>query len=371
MSFTPLELPAEKNPEEIAQETTSEPEEQAEIHEKDTELESASQPQQRTCKPIIYAILIVLISVFSIPFFMKPFHGKTKIAVKAGHGTSFSEDFESYNNGDFIDGKPRWKSSDDFQAKGWQVENAGAFKFIHFHPSPWPGGFKLGSNYATYHARFSRKISSLWLEFRYAVLPNSEMKVYVSGDDKSWVDVTEAIGMRQPLSENEWEKTKGNLFFCLNSANIEKDVYVKFTGAAYSGSGWGAHVAEIKVRAEIEEVAKGPRAEEQKIISYLGKHITEYIRERDPGSSWSIGPIQFYPSGKLLVYAETGHIALHVLFEYTLHEDAIMLRNLYQHARYRPDYLKHEYNLSPDDAVNYLPSQEGYKRTSRNVFESD
>jgi len=128
---------------------------------------------------------------------------------------------------------------------------------------------------------------------------------------------------------------------------------------------------DIVLKEKKKEATGSPIAEEQKIISYLEKHITEYIRERDPGSSWSMGPIQFYPSGKLLVYAETGHIALHVLFEYALHEDAIMLRNLYQHARYMPDYLKHEYNLSPGDAVNYLPSQEGYKRTSRNVFESD
>ena len=122
--------------------------------------------------------------------------------------------------------------------------------------------------------------------------------------------------------------------------------------------------------AEIGEASKGPSVEEQRIISYLEKHITEYIKERDPGISWSIGPIQFYPPDKLLVYAETGHIALYVFFEYTLHRDAIKLRNLYQHARYAPDYLEGKYNLLPDDAVNYFPAGEGsYRWTPRNVFE--
>ncbi|MFH1211464.1 MAG: hypothetical protein V1659_00880 [Candidatus Woesearchaeota archaeon] len=249
ISFTSQELPAEKKLEEIAQETTRELEEQEEIHEKDAEPEVASPPQQRIYKPLIYAILIVLVSVFSIPFFMKPFHGKTKIALKTKPGISFFEDFKSYNNGGFIDGKPHWTSSDSYYSKGWHVDDARTFKYIHFHPSPWPGGFKLGSNYATYHAKFSHKISSLWLEVKYSILPNSEMKVYLSGDDKSWVDVTQAIGMVSSTGEGVWKMAYADISTCIPEAGITNDVYVKFTGAAYSGSGWGAHIAEVKVTA--------------------------------------------------------------------------------------------------------------------------
>lgn len=250
-SFTPQELPAEKKSEEITQETTRGLEEQEEIHEKDIESQIARHAQQRIYKPLIYAILIVLVSVFSIHFFMKPFHGKTKIAVKTKkeHGISFFEDFKSYNNGDFIDGKPHWTSSDSYYSKGWHVDDARTFKYIHFHPSPWPGGFKIGSNYATYHANFPGKVNSLKLEVKYSILPNSEMKIYLSGDDKSWVDVTQAIGMVSPTGEGVWKKAYADISTYIHEAGITDDVYVKFTGAAYSGSGWGAHIAEVKVTA--------------------------------------------------------------------------------------------------------------------------
>lgn len=246
---TAQELPVEKKPEEITQETPEEQKQQEDIYEKNAESEIGKPARQLIYKPLIYVILILLISFFFIPLFMKAFFSKTKVVIKVAPGTSFFENFKSYNNGEFIDGKLHWVSSDEYQAKGWRVEDAGTFKFIHFHPSPWPGGFRLGSNYATYHASFSGKINSLQLEIKYSILPNSEMKVYISGNNENWIDVTEDIGMHRSSIEGEWKKVNADLKTYLAQASIEKEVYLKFTSAAYSGSGWGALVSEVKVTA--------------------------------------------------------------------------------------------------------------------------
>lgn len=158
----------------------------------------------------------------------------------------FVENFDSYEDQELINSKPRWKSSDDFYSQGWKVEG-GQAKYIHFHPSPWPGGFKLNSNYAIYHVDSSVGIHSLYLEVKYAVLVNSDLQIFISGDGERWFDATEVMGV-QHTTNGQWAMASADLSDKLPSARVYKDVYIKFTAAAHSGSNWGANIDEVKVR---------------------------------------------------------------------------------------------------------------------------
>ncbi len=164
------------------------------------------------------------------------------------------DDFASFEDQEAINGKGGWASDDVYHHTGWLAE-AGRIKgvdhnIIHFHPEPWPGdggGFALNSNYATYHVASAQSIEELALSTDYYVMPRSDMKAYISGDNVNWVDITDELGIHPSEVEDDWKNGFADLTSYLSAANVLNDFYIKFTAAAYSDTGWGIGLGNIEV----------------------------------------------------------------------------------------------------------------------------
>ena len=158
-----------------------------------------------------------------------------------------TEDFESYAVGDTIKSKAGWDSSDVYYTKGWIVTDDGADtvhgKYIRFWPSP----FKLASltsNYATWHTRAPYEITELTLVMDYLIQTYGDLKVSVSGDNNTWVDVTATLDLVK-VSSGLFRRTTADLTSFIGDANVTTDVYVKFQAAISSGAYWVSAVDYI------------------------------------------------------------------------------------------------------------------------------
>lgn len=161
------------------------------------------------------------------------------------------DNFETYPTGEPVNGQPGWESSDNFYSKGWIVTDDGAnpagHKYICFWPSPWPGGFSFASNYAKWHVRSLKTLTSLSLALDYMILTNGDMKVFLSGDNATWVEVTGELGLEK-FNSGPFRQAEADLTHLIDAARINKDVYVKLQAAAYSGEYWQSCVDRLELK---------------------------------------------------------------------------------------------------------------------------
>lgn len=193
------------------------------------------------------------------------------------YALTFSDDMTGYAEHEFINGKNLWISTDTYYGKGWWLETTAApGPWIQFHPSPWPGGFPLGSNRATFHVTSPHDIVSLALDLTYFVMPRSDMQVFLSADNLNWVDISGDLGVQpSPAEPPTIVPAHLDLSAHISPLHILNDVYVKITAAAYSGTGWGVGILNIAVA--VNDVIGLDLDPNTLNLSSPGSYVTAYL----------------------------------------------------------------------------------------------
>jgi len=176
-----------------------------------------------------------------------------KISQGAIKSEEFIEDFESYDNREFLNGKSHWTSSDTLYDKGWMAVSGAPKKYARFWPSPWPGGFSFESNYLTYHIQISGQVNSIVMDIDYFLQIRGGIKVFISGDNSNWKEITDLLDFVKSDTPGERNLRK-DLSSVIAEADIKTDLYIMFRAAAYSGDYWvfGLH----RIVLEIESISK-------------------------------------------------------------------------------------------------------------------
>ena len=151
-----------------------------------------------------------------------------------------------------IDGKPGWTSWADPAVSdvAWVITDMDAVptgdKYIIFWPSPFPGAFGFEDNYATFQGWFPYAIGTLGLKLQYFIQTNGALRVELSGDGATWVDITSRLRLRKTNSGPLlW--AAANLSDLIDDANITYQVQIRFRSAAYSAENWHVRVSAVGI----------------------------------------------------------------------------------------------------------------------------
>lgn len=170
-------------------------------------------------------------------------------------GQVYADDFSKYSSNRYkINQAQNWFSSDTMIGvqQGWTTYGTSidglAHNSINFAPSGIGSDpFDLDTNYATYHVSNCSNFASLALAVDYSINPNSEMKVYISGNNTDWADVSGALDILTSPRENAWDNGFANLSSYVSSLGLVNDLFIQFRSSRSSGTAWGAKVANVEV----------------------------------------------------------------------------------------------------------------------------
>jgi len=190
--------------------------------------------------------------------------GILSLAVVLAFGTSLTraaldppawppcEDFEAYPAGHVqpmppINCKPGWESWDAFYGVGWVVADdvEAPNHTIRFHPSPFPvGGFTYDENYATWHVQSPEVITTLYLQMDYMIQENGNMRVFLSGDNATWCEITDRLGLEK-FNAPPLHQAGASLSDLIAFQGITADLYLSLTAEGPGGLNWQSMVDNI------------------------------------------------------------------------------------------------------------------------------